>query len=119
RRLLPGRAGIRDRKEQIGVGRLAGGSPPPPPPGDEPGRPGLVGLRQAFLDSAHQPASSTSAVAPTTAVDVIQFTAPGRGGIVGAGCRRIAVSYGSVGAVMHRELTPGLRPTRSRDPRRR
>ena len=101
--LLPGRAGIRDRKEQIGVGKPAGGSRPPVSAGDEPRRPGLVGPLPAFGGSSHQSASSTSAAAQSSAVDIIQFTASGRGSIVGAACRGIAVSYGVSGSSGVRE----------------
>ena len=95
-RLLQGWAGIRDRKEQIGVGQPAGGNQPPLSAGDEPRRPGLANLLAAFTGSAHQSASSTSAAARgPAAIHIIQFTAPGRGSIVGPACRGVTVSYGS------------------------
>jgi hypothetical protein len=107
RRLLQSRAGIRDRKEQIGVGRPAGGNRPPLSAGHEPRRPGFANLLPAFAGSAHQSASSTLAAARLTAVHIIQFTAPGRGGIVGAACRGIAVSYGSPGCQESEDPLPG------------
>ena len=94
RRLLQGRPGSRDRKEQIGVGRPAGGSRPTLSAGDQPRRPGLAGLLPVFSGFAHQSASSTSAAARPTAVHIIQFIPPGRGSEVGAASCRIAVSYG-------------------------
>ncbi len=77
RRLLAGRAGSRDREEQLGIGRPAGSSRPPFAVGDARRCPRLLGPRPAFGDSSHQLASSPPAVAQSVTIVIIQFTVPG------------------------------------------
>ena len=62
----PGRARMQIRKEQIGIGRPAGGSRPPLSADDEPRRPGLVGPRPALGAPLWRDGSASSTRVVTT-----------------------------------------------------